>query len=83
MIIMLCHSIKLANGENNNNYVGIKRQNKGNVCHVAILLACVLVSRASRIFPRMRMCVRKWAGGGKEKYIWADLPGFPDSSSRS
>ena len=28
-----------------------------------------LVSRASRIFPRMRMRVRKWAGEGKEKYL--------------
>ena len=27
-----------------------------------------VVSRASRIFPRMRMRVRKWAGEGKEKY---------------
>ena len=32
-----------------------------------------LVSRASRIFPCMRMRVRKWAGGGKEKYVWVDL----------
>ena len=40
MIIMLCHSIILANGENNNNYVGIKRQNNGNVCHTVISL-CV------------------------------------------
>ena len=38
---MLCHSIILANGESNNNYVGIKRQNNGNVCHVAILSACL------------------------------------------
>ena len=38
----------------------------------------LLVSRASRIFPRMRMRVRKWAGEGKEKYVWADLPGFCD-----
>ena len=38
-----------------------------------------LVSRASRIFPRMRMRVRKWAGEGKEKYVWAHLPGFRDS----
>ena len=35
-----------------------------------------LVSRASRMFPRMRMRVRKWAGEGKD---WADLPGFCDS----
>ena len=38
-----------------------------------------LVSRASRIFPRVRMRVRKWAGEGKEKYVWADLPGFLDT----
>ena len=44
--------------------------------------ARTLVSRASRIYPRMRMRVRKWAGGGKEKYVWADLPGFHGSSSR-
>ena len=25
------------------------------------------------------MRVRKWAGEGKEKYVWADLPGFRDS----
>ena len=25
----------------------------------------------------------KWAGGGKEKYVWADLTGFHGSSSRS
>ena len=43
----------------------------------------ILVSRASGIFPRMRMRVRKWAGEGKEKYVWADLPGFRGSSSRS
>ena len=28
-----------------------------------------LVSRASRIFPRVRMRVRKWAGEGKEVYF--------------
>ena len=39
----------------------------------------VLVSRASRIFPHMRMRVRKWAGEGKEKYVCADLPDFCDS----
>ena len=38
----------------------------------------LVVSRTSRIFPRMRMRVRKWAGEGKE-YVWADLPGFCDS----
>ena len=29
MIIMLCHTIILADGENSNNYVGIKRQITG------------------------------------------------------
>ena len=38
-----------------------------------------IVSRASYIFPRMRMRVRKWAGEGKEKYVRAQLPGFRDS----
>ena len=38
---------------------------------------CVrVISRASRIFPRMRMRLRMWAEGGKEKYVWADQPGF-------
>ena len=32
-----------------------------------------LVSRASRIFPRMRMRVRKCAGEGKEKYVRAHV----------
>ena len=27
----------------------------------------------------MRMRVRKWAGGRKEKLVWADLPGFRGS----
>ena len=42
-----------------------------------------LVSRASRIFLRMRMRMRKRAGEGKEKYVWANLPGFRGSNSRS
>ena len=44
--------------------------------------ARTLVSRARQIFPRIRMRVRRWAGGGKEEYVWVDLPGFPGSSSR-
>ena len=40
----------------------------------SFVLACVrVVSPASRIFPRMRMRMRKWAQGG---YVLADLPGF-------
>ena len=35
-----------------------------------------IVSRASRIFPRLRMSMRKWAEGWKEKYVWANLQGF-------
>ena len=30
-------------------------------------------------FSGMCMHMRKWAGGGREKYVWADLPGFRDS----
>ena len=63
----------------------------GTVCHKVFVNAHVhpqsqawhVVSRASPIFPRMHMRVRKWAGGGKEKYVRADLPGFRGSSSRS
>ena len=35
-----------------------------------------VVSLASRIFPPVRMRLRKWAEGGKEKHVWVDLPGF-------
>ena len=44
--------------------------------------ARTLVSRASRIFPRMCMLVRKLAERGKETLVRADLPGFSGSSSR-
>ena len=36
----------------------------------AFVRACVrVVSRASPIFTRLRMHVRKWDEGGKEKYV--------------
>ena len=52
-------------------------------CEQCPIRTSELVSRASRIFPRMRMRVRKWEGEGKEKYVWAQLPGFRGSNSRS
>ena len=56
---------------------GTKVQTLG--AHAVAGAWCMVVSRASRIIPWMRMRVRKWAGEGKEKYIWAHLPGFCDS----
>ena len=53
------------------------------VCVRVCVRACVCVcesSRASRIFPRMYMRVRKLAGRGKEKFVRADLPEFSGSS---
>ena len=49
------------------------------VCTCMHVQYMYIVSRASHIFPRMRMCVRKWAGEGKEIYVRAQLPGFRDS----
>ena len=47
------------------------------VCFRMCVSTCVrVVSRTSLIFPRVRMRMRKWADGGKEKYVWVDLPGF-------
>ena len=44
----------------------------------AFVRACVrIVSRASRIFSRLRMPMRKWAEGGKEKYGQRDLYYLP------
>ena len=41
-----------------------------------IVRACVrVVSRASLIFPRMRMFMRKLAEGGKNKYVFAGFCG--------